>query len=318
MPGKWFERGKRQRMGTDSSENSQRTAQVISEALNVVGLVAAPELYAQWTSEQGADPVRAHVLAMLSRFVEAIEVLRRSASSESATLFKVEPTVKELQQLVEGWQGDVSRPTPAIVDCARRCLRPIGFPVPGADAADAAPPSPEPPAEPKARAEPVERKPAPEVPGAEDQMAEVRRVMDRLVKHAHARLAFAIDRAGQLVTASGDLEEEDVDSTSLASLTAGNVATTDGIAKLLASGEFTSQFHEGEDTHVHIRLVGKRVILVVIFDSKSSLGLVRLRAREAGDALSSLFDALLDRTHQSSGDVLDELTDGDLEELFSR
>jgi predicted regulator of Ras-like GTPase activity (Roadblock/LC7/MglB family) len=145
----------------------------------------------------------------------------------------------------------------------------------------------------------------------------VRRVMDRLVKHAHARLAFAIDRAGQLVTASGDLEEEDVDSTSLASLTAGNVATTDGIAKLLASGEFTSQFHEGEDTHVHIRLVGKRVILVVIFDSKSSLGLVRLRAREAGDALAGLFDALLERTHKSSGDVLDELTDGDLEELFS-
>lgn len=307
-------------MGTDSSENSQRTAQVISEALNVVGLVAAPELYAQWTSEQGADPVRTHVLAMLSRFVEAIALLKRSAASENATLFKVEPTVKELQQLVEGWQGDVSRPTPAIVECARRCLRPIGFPVPGAEAAEAAPAAPaapEPPAQPKPRGEPVELKPVPEVSGAEDQMAEVRRVMDRLVKHAHARLAFAIDRAGQLVTASGDLEEEDVDSTSLASLTAGNVATTDGIAKLLASGEFTSQFHEGADTHVHIRLVGKRVILVVIFDSKSSLGLVRLRAREAGEALSGLFDALLDRTHQSSGDVLDELTDGDLEELFS-
>lgn len=303
-------------MGTDSSENSQRTAQVISEALNVVGLVAAPELYAQWTAEQGAEAVREHVLAMLASFAQAIEKLRTGASSGNATLFKVEPTVHELRRLVEGWHGDVSRPTPELVDCARRCLRPIGFPVPESAAPQAAQePAAAAPSPPQ---EPVPLKPAPEVSGAEDEMAEVRRVMDRLVKHAHARLAFAIDRAGQLVTASGDLEEEDVDSTSLASLTAGNVAATDGIAKLLASGEFTSQFHEGEDTHVHIRLVGKRVILVVIFDSKSSLGLVRLRAREAGDALASLFDALLERTHQSSGDVLDELTDGDLENLFSR
>lgn len=300
-------------MGTDSSENSQRTAQVISEALNVVGLVAAPELYAQWTAEQGSDAVRAHVLDMLARFGGAIEALKADASSDNATLFKVEPTVRELSQLVHAWQGDVSRPTPAIVDCARRCLRPIGFPVPGAGEQPPAAAPAAPAKMPSERAKPVA-----EASGADDEMAEVRRVMDRLVKHAHARLAFAIDRAGQLVTASGDLEEEDVDSTSLASLTAGNVAATDGIAKLLASGEFTSQFHEGEDTHVHIRLVGKRVILVVIFDSQSSLGLVRLRAREAGDALSSLFDQLLERTRESSGDVLDELTDGDLEELFSR
>ncbi len=300
---------KRQRMGTDSSENPQRTAQVISEALNVVGLVAAPGLYAQWTSDQGAAPVHAHVVMMLSRFVDAIQELKHDAATENAALFNVEPILGELRQLVEAWPGDRSQPTPAIVECARRCLRPIGFPVPGAEPEAAA-------AAPSSHPKPLSVRPQPS--DANDEMAEVRRVMDKLVTHAHARLAFAIDRAGQVVTASGDLEEEDVDSTSLASLTAGNVAATDGIAKLLASGEFTSQFHEGEDRHVHIRLVGKRVILVVIFDSNSSLGLVRLRAREAGDALASLFDSLLERTHKGSGDVLDELTDGDLEDLFTR
>ena len=51
------------------------------------------------------------------------------------------------------------------------------------------------------------------------------------------------------------------------------------MAKLLKENEFATQFHEGEKANIHIQLVGNRVILVVIFDSKSSLGLVRLRVR---------------------------------------
>lgn len=140
-------------------------------------------------------------------------------------------------------------------------------------------------------------------------------VMARLVKRAKAQGAFVIDRSGQIVTANGDLEE--IDSTSLASLTAGNVAAADGIGKLLLAGEFSAQFHEGKDTHVHIRLVGRRMILVVIFGANSSLGLVRLRAREASDSLDHLFDELVKKAKTT--DALDgELTDGDLEELFKR
>ena len=59
----------------------------------------------------------------------------------------------------------------------------------------------------------------------------------------------------------------DIDTTSLASLTAGNIAATGGIAKLLGEEEFPTQFHEGERDNIHIKLVGNRVILVVIFDA---------------------------------------------------
>ena len=39
-------------------------------------------------------------------------------------------------------------------------------------------------------------------------------------------------------------------SASLSSLTAGNVAATGGISKILREKDFTSQFHEGEKTLV--------------------------------------------------------------------
>ena len=67
--------------------------------------------------------------------------------------------------------------------------------------------------------------------------------------------------------AAGEVEQLDI--TSLASLTAGNVAATGGIATLLEEKEFAGQFHEGEKTNIHISLVGQRVILVVIFDERS-------------------------------------------------
>ena len=47
--------------------------------------------------------------------------------------------------------------------------------------------------------------------------------------------------------------------------TAGNVAATDGLAKLIGEKEFSILFHEGERDNIHISLVAQRVILVVIF-----------------------------------------------------
>ena len=103
-------------------------------------------------------------------------------------------------------------------------------------------------------------------------------VCERLARDANAKAVLLIGRDGQPIADAGDVDELDV--TSLSSLTAGNVAATGGISKILREKDFTSQFHEGEKTHVHITLVGGRAILVVLFDERSSLGLVRLRVEE--------------------------------------
>ena len=40
-------------------------------------------------------------------------------------------------------------------------------------------------------------------------------------------------------------------------------------------------FHEGQQEQINISIVANRAILVVIFDDRSSLGLVRLRVKRA-------------------------------------
>ena len=150
----------------------------------------------------------------------------------------------------------------------------------------------------------------------EEEYNQIREVCNRLARDANAKAIFLVDKNGQLIANAG--ETQDLDSTSLASLTAGNIAATGGIAKLLRENEFATQFHEGEKANIHIQLVGNRVILVVIFDSKSSLGLVRLRVRKASDELNRVFESLLSKVQEPGGDSpFAEITDEDIDNLFN-
>jgi hypothetical protein len=116
---------------------------------------------------------------------------------------------------------------------------------------------------------------------------------------------------------------DSLDTTSLASLTAGNVAATDGLARLIGEKEFPVLFHEGERDNVYISIVGQRVILVVIFDERSSLGLVRLRVRKANSELERIFDTIQkkvesEKTRRQEGydSPFAEITDEDIDSLF--
>lgn len=150
----------------------------------------------------------------------------------------------------------------------------------------------------------------------EEEFNLIQSVVDLLVKSANAKVVFIVDKNGQLIAASGDVDN--LDTTSLASLTAGNIAATGGMAKLLKENEFATQFHEGEKANIHIQLVGNRVILVVIFDSKSSLGLVRLRVRKASEELATIFENLLKKVAAPGSDSpFAEITDEDIDNLFN-
>ncbi|MBL8679495.1 MAG: roadblock/LC7 domain-containing protein [Myxococcales bacterium] len=150
----------------------------------------------------------------------------------------------------------------------------------------------------------------------EEEFNQIQAVVERLVKEANAKVVFIVDKNGQLIAAAGDTEN--LDTTSLASLTAGNIAATGGMARLLRENEFATQYHEGEKANIHIQLVGNRVILVVIFDARSSLGLVRLRVRRASDELNAIFEALLTKVQSPDrNDVLTEITDADIDNLFN-
>ena len=150
----------------------------------------------------------------------------------------------------------------------------------------------------------------------EEEFNQIQRVCDKLVRDANALVVFIVDKNGQLISTSGDYEH--LDTTSLASLTAGNIAATGGMAKLLKENEFATQFHEGEKQNIHIQIVGQRVILVVIFDERSSLGLVRLRVRKANKELNQIFESLLQKVQDpNTASPFAEITDDDIDNLFN-
>ena len=149
----------------------------------------------------------------------------------------------------------------------------------------------------------------------EEEFQQIQVVCSRLHRESNSKAVLLIDKNGQLIAESG--ETSNLDTTSLSSLTAGNVAATGGIAKLLKEKEFTGQFHEGEHTNIHISLVAQRVILVILFDERSSLGLVRLRVRKASDELARIFDSLMAKVKEPTApSILSEITDEDIDNLF--
>jgi predicted regulator of Ras-like GTPase activity (Roadblock/LC7/MglB family) len=151
----------------------------------------------------------------------------------------------------------------------------------------------------------------------EEELQQINRICETLHRDSNAKAVLVIDKNGQAMASAGDVQELDV--TSLSSLTAGNVAATGGIASLLAEKEFAGQFLEGETVSYHVSIVGQRVILVVLFDGRSSLGLVRLRVRKANAELVIVLETMVKKSQSGSGQqsVFSEITDDDIDNLFN-
>lgn len=154
----------------------------------------------------------------------------------------------------------------------------------------------------------------------EEEFRRIEAELQALKKQSTATVVFLVDKNGQLIASAGDTQN--IDTTSLASLTAGNIAATGGIAKLLGEQEFTILFHEGEKDNIHISLIGQRVILVVIFDRGSSIGLVRLRVKKATESLARIFEEIASKSGagasgpKAAESLFSEISDEDIDNLF--
>jgi predicted regulator of Ras-like GTPase activity (Roadblock/LC7/MglB family) len=154
----------------------------------------------------------------------------------------------------------------------------------------------------------------------DEEFKQINGVIEKLLREANSKVIFLVDKNGQLISGVGETDR--FDTTSLASLTAGNIAATGGLAKLIGEKEFSILFHEGEKDNLHISIVAGRVILVVLFDARSSLGLVRLRVKKASEELAAIFDSLVHKAEEKekSGESdfpFAEITDDDIDNLFS-
>jgi len=143
-------------------------------------------------------------------------------------------------------------------------------------------------------------------------------VIGRLVREANAKGVFVVDRNGQLIAEAGEVRG--IDTTSLASLVAGTIAATGGLAKIIGEQDFPVHFHQGVKDNLHITMVANKWILVVVFDERSSLGLVRLRVKKATSDMNRVFEDLkkkADAEAASGSSPFAEITDDDIDNLFN-
>ena len=151
----------------------------------------------------------------------------------------------------------------------------------------------------------------------EAQFERIKAALGKLRLDSSARVVFLVDKNGQPIATEGDAAN--LDTTSLASLAAGNVAATGGMAKLIGEKEFPTLSHEGERESIHISVIG-RTLLVVVFDDRSSLGLVKLRVKQASHELVGIFEDVERQSEESKREKSSpfaEITDEDIDSLFN-
>ena len=93
----------------------------------------------------------------------------------------------------------------------------------------------------------------------------------------------------------------------------------DQLARMLGEPEFGALFHQGEKESMYLADVARRVILVVLFDNRTTLGLVKLRVKSAVGQLNQVFTDMFNRDGTSApgvaSDFLGEAED-EIDKLF--
>ncbi len=118
-------------------------------------------------------------------------------------------------------------------------------------------------------------------------------ILSGFLRESNARTGMIVDRTGQMVAVVG--EEPSFDPTAFASLTAADFSANDQLARMIGEPEFGSLFHQGEKESMYLADIARRVILVVLFDNRTTLGLVKLRVRGTVIELRQVFEEMFTR-----------------------
>lgn len=127
----------------------------------------------------------------------------------------------------------------------------------------------------------------------QDDFTSITESLKRFLGETKSLCALLVDRSGQLVTTVG--EARSLDTTAFASLTAADYSANDQLAKLVGEHDFSSLFHQGEKESIYVADIARRLLLVIIFDSRTTVGLVRLRMKEEVEELTLLIDRVFSR-----------------------
>jgi predicted regulator of Ras-like GTPase activity (Roadblock/LC7/MglB family) len=135
----------------------------------------------------------------------------------------------------------------------------------------------------------------------EEDSTRIHGLLGQFLRESNARTAMIVDRTGQMVAVVG--EEPVFDPTAFASLTAADFSANDQLARMIGEPEFGALFHQGEKESMYLADIARRVILVVLFDNRTTLGLVKLRVKQTVLDLTQVFHEMFTRSAPSTSQV---------------
>ncbi len=146
-------------------------------------------------------------------------------------------------------------------------------------------------------------------------------VLKELLKNSNSESVLLIDKTGQLIASVGMKPQFDL--MSFASLCAADFEANSQLAQLIGEKDFSTLYHQGSDESMYLAKVEARIILVVLFNKRTTLGLVRLRVKKAVEGLSTILAGLFDKLQYENEDLKefdDEFADElnkEIDSLFS-
>ena len=120
-------------------------------------------------------------------------------------------------------------------------------------------------------------------------------VLAEFLKKAEADLTVVIDRGGNVISQYGDQNVMDV--TIIAALAAGSFAATCELARRIGEVEFNALYHQGNGSHMFMNSVDEDTIMITVFGSKTTVGLVRFYSTAAATNVAKLLQSLRKNGH---------------------
>jgi predicted regulator of Ras-like GTPase activity (Roadblock/LC7/MglB family) len=146
---------------------------------------------------------------------------------------------------------------------------------------------------------------------------ELRKLLTGLAKESKSKIVILIDKSGQLISRS-ESPAFSSDDITFASLTAGNVAASEALSKLLGDKDLNHMFTETEEEGIYMILLDGKYILVAIFNKDlSNLGIIRVKIKKFYPKIRELIERIEERTEKEttvSSDI--NVEEIDLDSLF--
>lgn len=146
----------------------------------------------------------------------------------------------------------------------------------------------------------------------------IEKTLAEFLQLSGARCALLIDKDGHMVTMRGEMGGLDINT--ISALVAGSFAATKEMACLLGEQEFSALLYQGQRDNIQLSLVGDRSLLTILFDDRTTVGMVRLHAGKSAKQLARLFDACTEKMNRRGapdlGAAYGDSAKAKLEKLF--